>query len=53
VQDGVVTVCVSYGRKHNFTKVLIKNPHGTREILGSRRGWEKDIKIDLRWVNVC
>jgi hypothetical protein len=53
VQDVVVTACVSHGRKMNFTTVLIKKPHGTREILGSRRGWENDIKMDLRWVNVC
>ena len=53
MQDEMVTVCVSHGRKINSTKVLIKNPHGTREILRSRRGWENNIKMDLRWVNVC
>jgi len=53
VRDEMVTACVSHGRKMNFTKVIIKKPHGTRVILGSRRGWEDYIKMDLRWVNVC
>ena len=30
----MVTACVSRERKMNFTKVLIKKPHGTRDILG-------------------
>jgi hypothetical protein len=53
VKDELVTVCVSHGRKLNFTKVLIKNSHGRREILGSRRRWENNITMGLRWVNVC